>query len=356
MGCILGRGSALLAVLALSVSACGNIGSPDAAATVNDEDIARSTLESRYETIADNPQFAQQLESDESGALQAQIQAQILTELIEATLIEQGAAERGVEIDEDDIAEQRAELAEQLGGEEQLQQAIEQQGLSEDDIDTLLRDLTYRDAVTEDLVGDTEVTDEDVAEYFEENPEQFRTAQARHILVESEEEAQEVIDRLESGEDFAAVAEEVSTDDGSAARGGDLGEISPGDMVPAFEQAVFEEAEVGEVHGPVETQFGFHVIEVTERQEPELAEVEDEIRQQLASGEEFEAFDEWLAQRREQSEIEVNPEFGEWNAESGQVEPDVEDPDALPGQQQQDPAPEPEGGESEPDEAEGTDS
>lgn len=354
MSHILGRGSALLAVLALALSACGNVGSPDAAATVNDEDIARSTLESRYETIAENPQFAQQLENDEDGALQSQIQAQILTELIEATLIEQGAAERGVEIDQDDIAEQRAALAEQLGGEEQLQQAIEQQGLSDEDIDTLLRDLTYREAVTEDLTGDAEVTDEDVAEYFDENREQFRSAQARHILVETEEEAQEVIDRLGNGEDFAAVAEEVSTDEGSAARGGDLGDISPGDMVPAFEQAVFEDAEVGEVHGPVETQYGFHVIEVTEREEPELAEVEDEIREQLASGEEFEAFDEWLAERREQSEIAVNPEFGQWNAESGQVEPNIEDSDALPGQQQE--APAPDGGESDTDEVEGPDS
>lgn len=348
------RGSALFAAVALALSACGNIGSPDAAATVNDEDIPRSTLKDRYETIADNPQFAQQLENDEDGALQAQIQAQILTELIEATLIEQGAADRGVEIDQEDIAEQRANLAEQLGGEEELQQAIEQQGLSESDVDDLLRDLTYREAVTADLVGDGEITDEDVAEFYEENPEQFQTAQARHILVDTEEEAQQVLERLEEGEDFAAVAEEVSTDEGSAAQGGDLGEISPGEMVPAFEQAVFEDAEVGEVHGPVESEFGFHIVEVAERDRPELAEVEDEIREQLAAGEEFDAFDEWLAQRREEAEIEVNPEFGEWDAESGQVVPDVEDGDALPGQQQE--APAPDGEETGTDEREGTDS
>lgn len=344
--------SALLVALALS--ACGNIGSPDAAATVNDEDIPRSTLEDRYETIAENPQFAQQLEGDEEGALQAQIQAQILTELIEATLIEQGAADRGVEIEPDDIAEQRTNLADQLGGEEQLQQAIEQQGLSESDVDDLLRDLSYREAVTADLVGDDEITDDEVSEFFEENPEQFQTAQARHILVDTEEEAEEVLERVEEGEDFAAVAEEVSTDEGSAAQGGDLGEISPGQMVPAFEQAVFEDAEVGEVHGPVESEFGFHVIEVTERDEPELDEVEGEIREQLAAGEEFEVFDEWLAQRQEEAEITVNPEFGEWDAESGQVMPDVEDADALPGQQQQ--APAPEGGEGDTEEPEGTDS
>lgn len=327
-----GRISALLAAGALALSACGNIGSPDAAATVNGEDIPRSTLENRYETIASNPQFAQRLENDEDGALQAQIQAQILTELIDATLIEQGAAERGVEIDQDDIAEQRAKLAEQLGGEEELQKTIEQQGLSEDDVDDLLRDLTYREAVTADLAGDKEITDEEVAEYFEENSEQFMTARARHILVDTEDKAQQVLERLESGEDFAAVAEEVSTDEGSAAQGGDLGEISPGEMVPAFEQAVFEDAEVGELHGPVESQFGFHIIEVTERTKPELAEVEDQVREQLASGEEFDAFDEWLSKRREEAEIKVNPEFGEWDPESGQVVSD-EDADARPNQQ-----------------------
>lgn len=340
--------AALFSALALALAACGGIGSPTAAATVGGEEIPISTLESRFETISDNPQFAQQLEGDEGGGLRAQIQAQILTELIDAELVEQGAAELGVEIDEEDIAEQRAELAEQVGGEEALEQAIEQQGLADEDVEALLRELTYRDAVTTHLVGEEEITDADVEAHFEEHREEYERAEARHILVETEEEAEEVLERLEDGEDFAELAEEVSTDEGSAAQGGDLGEFGRGQMVPAFEQAVFEEAEVGEVYGPVESDFGFHVVEVTERETPELAEVEDEIREELASGEEVEVFDEWLVQRREQTEITVNPQFGEWDPETGQVVPDVDD-EALPGAPGQAPA---DGGGEQPDDAE----
>jgi hypothetical protein len=123
-------------------------------------------------------------------------------------------------------------------------------------------------------------------------------------------------------------------------------------MVPAFEQAVFEEAEVGEVYGPVESEFGFHVIEVLDRETPELSEVEDEIREELAAGEEVEVFDDWLAQRREQTEITVNPQFGEWNPEAGQVEPPVDDDaEAVPGAPEEAPG-DGGGGQGEPEDAE----
>lgn len=84
---------------------------------------------------------------------------------------------------------------------------------------------------------------------------------ARHILVETREEAEAVLDRLANGEDFAALAAELSTDSGSKDDGGDLGWFGRGDMVEPFEQAAFE-GEIGLYPEPVESDFGFHVIEV----------------------------------------------------------------------------------------------
>ena len=90
-------------------------------------------------------------------------------------------------------------------------------------------------------------------------------ATARHILVNTEEECNDIKNQIENGADFAELAKQRSQCP-SGRRGGELGEFSPGQMVQEFDQVVFSE-EVGKVHGPVQTQFGFHLIEITSRDE-----------------------------------------------------------------------------------------
>ena len=91
----------------------------------------------------------------------------------------------------------------------------------------------------------------------------MKSASARHILVSEEILCEELKNKIISGEDFAAVAKEHSMCP-SGARGGDLGQFYPGQMVKEFDEVVFSEP-VNEVHGPVKTQFGFHLIQITER-------------------------------------------------------------------------------------------
>jgi peptidyl-prolyl cis-trans isomerase C len=90
-------------------------------------------------------------------------------------------------------------------------------------------------------------------------------ASARHILVATKEQCDALKQEIVDGADFGAVAKSHSQCP-SGQRGGDLGSFVPGQMVPEFDTVVFNEA-VGEVHGPVQTQFGFHLIEITERSE-----------------------------------------------------------------------------------------
>lgn len=89
------------------------------------------------------------------------------------------------------------------------------------------------------------------------------TAKARHILVASEADCENLKKEIEGGLSFAAAAEKHSKCP-SGKSGGDLGQFSPGQMVKEFDEVVFS-AEVGKVHGPVQTQFGYHLIEITER-------------------------------------------------------------------------------------------
>jgi len=88
-------------------------------------------------------------------------------------------------------------------------------------------------------------------------------AQARHILVKTEAACQKLKEEIEAGADFAAMAREHS-ECPSGKQGGDLGEFGQGQMVPEFDKVVFS-GELGKVHGPVQTQFGYHLLEIVSR-------------------------------------------------------------------------------------------
>jgi parvulin-like peptidyl-prolyl isomerase len=121
---------------------------------------------------------------------------------------------------------------------------------------------------------------------------------ARHILVPDEETANQVIERLNNGEDFAELAQELSEDTGSAVEGGDLGWFGRGRMVPEFEEAAFD-LEIGEISEPIESQFGFHIIQVLGRTTVPLdAFALDQARQT--------EFNDFLAQLREEADITIH--------------------------------------------------
>lgn len=137
-----------------------------------------------------------------------------------------------------------------------------------------------------------EVGDAEIEAYYREHRDEYaqeEQVRARHVLVSTEERTpdearariQEARERLDAGEDFASVAAELSEDPGSAARGGDLGFFGRGRMVPPFEEAAFG-ATPGELVGPIETQFGYHLIEVQDRREERQRPL-DEVRELIAN-------------------------------------------------------------------------
>lgn len=159
------------------------------------------------------------------------------------------------------------------------------------------------EAVQEAVVGPIELSVDELRTYFEERKRDYGTEEeirASHILVETEEEAQAVLDQLTTGADFAALARERSKDTGSAAKGGDLDWFGRGAMVPEFENAAFA-LQVGETSGIVQSQFGFHVIRVTDRREatmPEFEAVSERVRKDATSALSTERFNAWLSAAR----------------------------------------------------------
>ena len=235
-------------------------------ATVNGADVTEAELQMALNDLGE--QFAQlPAEQKRAAALSA---------VIEIRLLAQQAADAG------------------LGDSEGFKQRME-----------FLRERALHSAFVEQKVA-AEVTDETIRARYDQEvaaTPPSNEIRARHILVKTKEEAEEIIKQLEAGGDFEAIAKEKSTD-GAAPQGGDLGYFGPGQMVPAFEKAAFA-LEVGEYSKePVETDFGFHVIKVEDKrtqQPPAFEQVRDQIRSLLYR----EKYFEMVKASREAAEIDV---------------------------------------------------
>ena len=151
------------------------------------------------------------------------------------------------------------------------------------------------------------VNDKDVENYYAEHKNEFTRpleVTAQHILVPTRQEAEKVLARVKSGENFAKVAKEVSADPISAARGGEIGPFRSGDLVPEFEKAVFP-LRVGEISGIVETQFGFHVIKkINQKVLPSRS--MEESRYEIKKLLEKTKFDGWLEKAKAKLNVKVN--------------------------------------------------
>ena len=158
--------------------------------------------------------------------------------------------------------------------------------------------VSYIELSAEALKGQIEVSDEQAEQYYQEHLDKYSTEEQRkvsHILVQGDDEAkaQAILDELNAGADFAALAEEKSDDFGSADLGGDLGWIERDVMDPAFEDAAFDLENVGDTTGLVKSEFGYHIIKLDELQASKaqpFSEVAAEIKQELLDQEAVDQF------------------------------------------------------------------
>jgi peptidyl-prolyl cis-trans isomerase C len=191
----------------------------------------------------------------------------------------------------------------------------ERQGFTNDpDITRQVDDFRERlvvQRVMRDLRKRPEVSDEDAKKQYDANPNLYSTTQIRasHILLKDEATAKEVRAQLVANPDsFAEVAKEKSTDQGSARRGGELGLFGPGRMVPEFEAAAFA-LKPGEISELVKTQYGYHIIKVTERKEGTVRpfeQVKAQIKSQLANQRLQEQLDRYLSELRAKANVQVD--------------------------------------------------
>ena len=300
-------------------------------ANVEPESKKVAVFEGGEVTLGEVQEFAVQSGMGELSPGDPQYEAmiqQIMPTLVDFEIAKAYAEEQGITVSESDVNQEietiKDQIAEQaqaqgmnVGREEAFTQALQQAGLTEEELRVQLRDQLPVQKVQERVVGDAEASQEEVERFYEENKElQFTTPEqrcARHILFNKDQRAQaeEVKGRLQNGADFAELAREFSQDPGSAENGGDLGCLGQGETVPNFEEALFN-AEEGEIVGPVETEFGYHVVEVTDiRQQSTqpLSEVEGQIREQLSADIQAQEFSSWIQEQKEQRNVKYLPGY-----------------------------------------------
>jgi foldase protein PrsA len=274
------------AALCISLAACAGGSSGGDIASVNGVKISHADFDHKLES---------------SSAARG-----TLTQMVQQQLIDQYATEKKIDIPQSAIDKEESDIKAKMPP-GQFDQILKQQGLTEADVQQILR---QRLIMEKAVAPSVKVSDADVRSYFDKNHTLFdKPAQvrARHILVADEATAKSVLQQLKSGGDFAALAKKYSTDKSSSDKGGELGFFGKGQMVPQFQDAAFG-ASVGQIVGPVKSPFGYHIIQVEEKKPATTAtyaSVKDQIRTQLTQQQENQQIPLFLQQLKDAAKIEV---------------------------------------------------
>lgn len=286
----------VMVAVALLASSCA--GSSDVAATVNGSDIEASMVKSlTYETSEDlsDAEFVQ-----------------LLDILVQWTAIADTAkADFGIDPTVEDIDTEVDRIYTEQGAGMSFEEFLEAQNISEDGLALYAAQLLIGEGVLTQITdGLPTPTAEEAQQLLTDDPYNWTEVCAAHILVATQEEATSVLDRLEAGDDFATIAIELSLDTGSGAAGGELPCTVPSGYVASFADATMS-AEIGEVVGPVESEFGFHLIRVVSRSEA----TEEELQTGLYDTSVSAAIDDWYVSSIAAADVTVVADYGTWETE-----------------------------------------
>ena len=348
------KGKKLLATVALSAilfTGCG-IKSAQTIIKVNDKKITQAQFDESFNKQTNNGMIAQlgiNVKDGKNNFLYFLIKERVVNELIVRALLEQEMARRDIKVSKDDIDNAVKEIVDKVGSKEQLEQTLKQNGTSAGDFRKDLTQEVKMKKLAKEL-GNSDVSDAEAKKYYNENIKRFKypeKVRAAHILISvnpqeieeiitsnkenaglSKEEIKKKVDAeiaakkakaekvlaevKKDPSQFAKVAKENSDDTTTAVKGGELGFFSAQEMVPEFSKAAFA-MKPNTVSGIVQTQFGYHIIMVTDRmaagQEP-FEKVKNDIKGYLQNQKQLQLIDNLVESLKKNAKIEyVNSEF-----------------------------------------------
>ncbi len=260
-----------LVLAALAMVACGIPATQaDTVARVDNVTLTQQELDARIKRVQDSFQNTQQdpTSSAQQKPSDDEIKRGVVDLFVQQNLVLSLAKQRNISIDDTEI---NAEIERVRGQVEQSGQKLDTivqgrlgfPGTNSSEFRQFMSSLLAQDKLGATLVTTDTVRQELEAQIMPRTTQQVEKIDVAHILVDTEEKAKEAIDRLNKGEDFAALAKEMSTDPGSKDNGGEYKGIQRGQFIPEFEKVAFDELQPGEyTKTPVKSQYGYHVIKL----------------------------------------------------------------------------------------------
>lgn len=310
-------------VFALALAGCSSGMTGAVAATVNGQDIQEDTITKYiqdFRTSAD-------LTTDEAWGewmkendyTPETVREFVIDYYVEKALVEQAAKDKEISVSDEEVQQQVDSMKANYENDEQWNEALETAGITEDEYRESIHDGLLTQRLQENVAADAAASDEEVLEMYNMYSSMFNNSKrSSHILFETGDEAtaNDVLNQINSGQiSFADAAKQYSKDPGSAENGGDVGWNTLNSFVTEYTEAV-EGLEKGQVSGLVNSDFGIHIITVTDVFTPEenttdLSKVPSEfveyIRSIVTNQNQSTKYQEWYTSYKEEADITINP-------------------------------------------------
>lgn len=314
----------LLSLVALVFGACGNLLDP-AAAVVHGTKITIDEVQVAVDEFKESSEYQRLAEQGDADAIAREFEQSYLTTLIRRAVLTPEAADRGIEVTDQEVQEQVDAIEAEFPSRSAFEEALKEQGLTLAQLTQLIEDRALEEKLRAEITADVGPTDEEIRAHYDENLGDYQEVEAQHILVDNRGLATDVSRDLQAApkgqvaELFAQLARRHSSDESNKDDAGRLGYFSPGDFVPEFEEGAAA-LDIGQISDPIRSEFGWHVIRVTDRRPIPFERASEQIAIQLGGNTEEDAWQEWLTETYEAADVEVNPRYGEFNLATQAIE------------------------------------
>lgn len=333
----------LLTVIASAVLLTGCGLKKDVVIKINNKDITKSQFEQTYKKAVKNSQLAQMgidVPKDEDNMMYLMVKDRVINELIVKELINQEMDKRNINISKKDTESERQKMIDKIGSKEKFNELLKQNGITNSQFEEdLAQEIRMKKLI--DIIHPVKISDSEAKAYYNKNISKFKypdKVRASHILIaanpveirskiqskntslteqelnlrvqaemlEKYKKAQDIANQIKSTPDrFEAMAREVSDDTITAKNGGDIGFFAKADMIKPFADVAFKQRP-NTISDVVQTQYGFHIIKVTDRmaagQEP-FEKIKEQLKLFLAAQEQVKALEQYIAALKKQAVI-----------------------------------------------------